>query len=199
VGQQAVPCVVHALMFGKQRVRCPRRCNAASGDVAGGAPAWEAPASPLPINVCGMHKMNAVSKTTEAVEAISKPQAPLQEATYYPVSQARDMTSLFYNNIDAVIRTNQILATGMQDLVGQAVKSGQSTLERSITAFRSILGEDAPGGLAGSSQSCLHHSRDGIGRDRQARGGINQAAGTCLAPTCGAGEPGHGEAGQTDP
>lgn len=56
------------------------------------------------------------------------------------MSTAQDFVSFGQGNIEACVRSSQILATGMQDLGKQMAATAQSSMEEMMSTFRAMAG-----------------------------------------------------------
>jgi phasin family protein len=85
--------------------------------------------------------MNAINKATEAVE---KGQAHVQDGIRTTIKQAEEFVSLGQGTFEAVVKSSQVWAAGVQDLAKQVAASAQTSLDETLATFKSLSSVKSP-------------------------------------------------------
>lgn len=85
--------------------------------------------------------MNAINKASDAV---NQGQAQLQDGIRTTMKQAEDFVSLGKGTFEAVMKSGQIWATGVQDFAKQVAASAQASLDETLATFKSMASVKSP-------------------------------------------------------
>ena len=88
--------------------------------------------------------MNANPKTFQPTEGVEKVQTQIQEGFGATVKQAEELVSLGQGNLEAILKSGQIWAAGVQDLAKQVAASAQVSLDETLATFKALSSVKSP-------------------------------------------------------
>jgi len=75
---------------------------------------------------------------TKAAEGFSETQAKVKEGMEKAMRTAEDLVSFSQGNLEAMLRSGQIWAAGMQDLSKQVAATAQASFEETMSTFKAM-------------------------------------------------------------
>jgi phasin family protein len=88
--------------------------------------------------------MNAVPKAAQVVELVEKSQAQIQDGFRTTAKQAQEFLALGQGNIEAVVKSGQIWAAGLQDIAKQVAVTVQTSLEETTATIKALSSVKSP-------------------------------------------------------
>ena len=73
-------------------------------------------------------------------EGLQAPQAEVKEGMQKAMRTAEDFVAFSQGNLEALVKSGQIWATGMQDISRQVAATAQASLEQTFSTFRALAG-----------------------------------------------------------
>jgi phasin family protein len=78
-----------------------------------------------------------IEKTTAGFEAT---QAKMKEGVEKVMKTAEELVAFNQGNLEAIVKSGQIWATGMQDLSKHIAAAAQASMDESVSAFKALTG-----------------------------------------------------------
>jgi phasin family protein len=83
-------------------------------------------------------KQNAETATTTVTSGLEQAQTKVKEGVTRAMKTAEQMAQFHQGNLEAVVKSGQIWATGLQDLSKHVATNAQTAMEETLSTFRAL-------------------------------------------------------------